>query len=241
MPATNRPGLDPAALFDLSIPWVRSFPTPSAGATLCVDITVFGNDVNGNLNRNFSPYVDAHQIYQDGRSRHDGFRYGQGCAAPGSTALAYSNFDMIRANGSIELTIAARNGVPDDGSMHTMPIVMFGHGATTLPLRLPGGRQCDRLTTSNSWVMLPGNNDGNGRFDSSNHRNPTGHGGCSHLRPERFLRLELDAAGPGRRQLARRPTGCTRNHPPQFASPRVSDRGSATGTLSYSVPVMRFF
>lgn len=134
-PQTDRPPVDPAASFELRIPWTAPMPW-SGNGVLCLETVVHGNDVGGQQNRNFTSYQDAHELATTS-SRQPGFRFGDGCAFPATTAKAYASFDLVRTTTGIDLEAAIRNGAPTDANGPSLNVLMLGLAASpwAWPLR----------------------------------------------------------------------------------------------------------
>lgn len=166
IPATDRPGLDPAPTFALILPYAQPFAMPLQGGTLCVDVEVYGNHTASGPDRNVHVYLDAHQQYSDGSTRQRGYRTSSGCAAPGKTAACYAGLDLWRlAAGSTELDVALRNGVADQGTGSTRAFLMLGNTRSTAawPLR----SDCPLHSSAELWFALPGTMTQTGTFDGT--------------------------------------------------------------------------
>ncbi len=237
-PPTQRPGLDPAAAFELTIPYQLPFLLPSTGGTLCVDVTVFGNTSQAGTNTNLSVYLDAHENYTDGRAEQPGFRTFAGCPAPGSTTNSYATMTYWRLTGSGRLDVSIRNGVPDLGTGTALPFVMIGHGldGTPWPLRA----DCPFWSSAEVWFALPGAMNSAGDYDGSLTALP--------LLPPGFRlwcqagSVDLSTVGMAFSDavtFVTPPTG-----PLPIATSRIinsTNNAATTGTVSYAVPVMGFF
>ena len=134
-PQTDRPPVDPASTFELRIPWAAPMPW-SGNGVLCLETVVHGNDVGGQLNRNFTSYQDAHELTTNS-SRQPGFRFGDGCAFPTTTAKAYASFELVRTGAGIDLEASIRNGAPTDTNGPSLNVLMLGLAAApwAWPLR----------------------------------------------------------------------------------------------------------
>lgn len=162
-PQTDRPMQAPAPTFELVVPYAMPFAYPAGGGTLCVDTTIYGNQVGSSANKNFSAYLDAHEQFPDGRAIQPGYRYGQGCAPPSGGAAAYCNFEMRNLTSGMELSIAARNGMASDASGPGMSALVTGFSSIAQPW--PLRPSCTMLTSMDIAFPLPGSNDPTGAWD----------------------------------------------------------------------------
>ncbi|MBL8756047.1 MAG: hypothetical protein JNK15_22320 [Planctomycetes bacterium] len=236
-PATQRPSLDPSPSFELLVPYATPFVMPPQGGTLCVDVRVFGNTSAAGTNLNLSVYLDAHENYPDGRAEQAGFRTFQGCPAPGSTANSYATMTYWRMPTSGRLDVSIRDGVPDDGSVLVRPFVTVGHGLDGSPW--PLRPDCPFWSTSEVWFALPGAMTSTGSHDGSLVGLPL-------LPPGYRLWAQAGSVHLGTVAMAFS-DATTFVTPPAGPLPIPTARivhstngGSATGTVSYAVPVMAF-
>ena len=236
-PPTVRPSLDPAPTFDLVIPYLVPFVMPPQGGTLCVDVEIWGNQSTGGPNRNLSIYLDSHEHYPDGRTEQPGFRFGQGCAAPGSTTAAYATMSLWHLGTQQQLDVALRNGVAEDGSGLARAWLAIGLQTASTPW--PLNPTCRLWSSADVWFVLPGQPDALGDYDG-------GLTGLAVLPPGYRLWCQAGSAHLGTGALAFG-DGSTFVTPPAGRLPiptsRVansSDHAAATRTLSYAVPVMAF-
>lgn len=234
-PATDRPGIDPAPGFAFAIPWQVPFLVPVQGGTVCLDTRVFGNFTPGGSNRNFSVYLDAHECRADGRNEQPGYRTGQGCPPPGRTALPYATFSLWHLGTGMQLDMAARNGVADDGSGQTRAFVAMGNTATADPW--PGLPGCFLLSSTEVWWPM-GNTDAQGAFTGSLPLPllPPGHrvwlqSGSVHL-------LTGALAFGDASTLVTPPAGTVPIAAVRIAN--ASDGAASTGTVNAAVPVTEF-
>lgn len=238
-PATDRPALDPAPTFEVLIPYAVPFLVPTGGGTLCVDVEVFGNQTANGPNQNVSIYLDAHQQYTDGRSVQPGFRFGQGCPAPGQTANSYANLDLWRmANGTTEIDVSIRDGVADTGSGTTRAFFTMGLGITGSPW--PMRSDCPFWSSSETWFALPGTMTNLGNYDG-------GLQGLPLLPPGYRLWLQAGSIDLSTVDMAFS-DGITLVTPPYGSLPipcariaNASNQAATSGSVSNSVPVMAFF
>ncbi len=236
-PATQRPPADPASTFDLRIPWSTPFQL-AGGATLCLDVKVFGNVTSSGTDHNFTPYLDAHQLYRDGRNVQPGFRFGDGCAANGSGTPHTARLELTTfADGTMSLDVDSRDGVPTAGGVNARTVLLLGLGYQPAPLPIKAG--CSVYPTLDVFVDLPGANDAAGDWSGSI---PV-----------------ANAVAPGMRFYAQLASGAPNSDltlsdgnvltapplaPTTLPAVRIasgSDRNSPTGTVSSTVPVTGFF
>ncbi|MFK7743049.1 MAG: hypothetical protein AB8H80_22235 [Planctomycetota bacterium] len=239
-PATDRPSIDPAAAFELFVPYATPFVVPAGGGTLCVDVEVFSNQTPNGPDTNFSVYLDAHAQFADGRAVQPGFRTGTGCPAPGNSADCYANIDFWRmANGTSEFEVSIRNGVADDGSGSTRAWMTLGN-SQSFGL-WPSRSDCTFASSAETWFALPGTMTSNGRYDGVLANLP--------LLPPGF-RLWCQAGSIDLSNGAMMSFGdaSTLVTPPAGSVPmgaaRIangSSQAATSGTVSYSVPVMAFY
>ncbi len=239
LPATDRPALDPAATFELVLPYAQPFTMPASGGTLCVDVEVFGNLTPNGADRNVSVYLDAQQQYADGSSRQRGYRTLLGCPAPGSAASCYATIDLWRlASGTTELDIAVRNGVADPGAGSARAFLTLGNALQTVPWPLRS--ECPFHSSAELWFALPGAMTTTGRYDGTLANLPL-------LPPG--MRLWCQAGSVDLSSLAMSFSDAVTLVTPPFGQlPRPcarvangDDVSSPTGSVSRSVPVMAFF
>lgn len=237
-PATVRPGLDPAPNFELQIPYQTPFVVPAGGGTVCVDVTIFGNQSPAGLDQNLSLYLDAHEHFPDGRAEQPGYRTLVGCAAPGSATPSTATVSWWRLAASGRLDVALRDGVADDGSGATRAFVLLGQQpqAATWPTQ-PG---CGFWTSGDVWFALPGPLSAIGSYDGSLQ-------GLPQLPPGYRIWCQCGSVDLQTGDLAFTDVATFLTPPPgplPIPTARIvnSSNGSApTGTVSYAVPVMQFF
>lgn len=237
-PATQRPNLDPAATFDLVVPYSTPFQMPTTGGTLCVDIEIWGNQSAGGNNRNLSLYLDSHDLYSDGRVEQPGFRFGTGCPAPGQSTVPTHTPSLWLRQGLTQFDVALRGAGRDDGSGQLRGWFAVGALASSQPW--PANANCTLWGTAEAWFVLPGTPDTSGNLDASLTGLPA-------LPPGYRLWCQAGSAHLGTGALAFS-DGATLVTPPPGPMPMTAsrvanstDRGSATGTVANSVPVMAFF
>jgi len=237
-PATQRPPLDPAATFDLVIPYQVPFVLPPQGGTVCVDVRVFGNITTGGNDRNFHVYLDGHRCYPNGVVRQPGYRYGNGCTAPGGTAATYASMWLWNLGSDMQLDLALRHGIAADGSGLARVWVAFGDRPGAQPW--PGMTQCTLHGSNDIWFLMPGAPTTTGHYD--------GNVGSLPLLPAGYrLWCQAGTAHLGTGALSFG-DGVTLVTPPRGPQPipacRIvngSDHTAASGVVSNACPVMLFF
>ncbi len=237
-PSTQRPGLDPAPTFELQVPYQTPFVVPAGGGTVCIDVTVFGNQSPAGIDQNLSLYLDAHEHYTDGRGEQPGYRTLVGCAAPGSVTPSTATVSWWRLTTGGRLDVALRDGVADDGTGSTRAFVLLGQQpqATVWPA-LPG---CGFWTSGDVWYALPGSLSATGSYDGSLQ-------GLPQLPPGYRLWCQCGSVDLQTGDLAFTDVATFLTPPPgplPIPTARIanSSNGAApTGTVSYAVPVMQFF
>ncbi len=235
-PAVDRPLLDPALTAEYAIPWAQPFTVPPTGGTLCIDVFVWGNTTAGGANRNFSAWLDAHELRTDGRSEAPGFRFGSGCTAPGRTTPSTSNLSLWLGPTGSQVDVTLRHGVPDDGTGRVLVALAMGLGNPLVPL--PGTGNCTLLTSGELWQVLAGSTDGAGAHTATLTLPalPTGY----------RLWLQQGSLDPTSGALALSEGNTLQTPAPALSVPtavriaHASDPLSPTGTVSFAVPVVRF-
>lgn len=238
-PATQRPALDPAPTFELTIPYSLPFLVPATGGTLCVDVTVFGNTSPTGANTNLSVYLDAHEHYPDGRGEAAGFRTQQGCPAPGSTTNCTASLVYWRlpSNGA-RVDVSIRDGVRDTGSGETRAFLTFGTALDGTPW--PMRSDCPFWSSTELWYVLPGTMSTTGDYDGALNGLPL-------LPPGFRLWCQAGSIDLGTAGMAFSDAVTFVTPPPgplPIPTSRVihsTNNASATGTVSFAVPVMAFF
>ncbi len=236
-PPTQRPALDPAPSFELLVPYQFPFLMPPNGGTLCVDITIHGNQSTNGTNTNFSCYLDAHENYSDGRAEQIGFRTQQGCPAPGSTTDCTASMTFWRLAANSRLDVALRDAVPDTGNGQGRAFVMLGNtlDGTPWPLRA----DCPFWSSTELWFVLPGAPNTAGNLDATLTGLPLLPPGYRIWCQSGSIDLAtIDMAFSDAVTIVTPPTG-----PLPIPTARIvnsTNRAAATGTVSYAVPVMAF-
>jgi hypothetical protein len=238
-PATQRPGLDPAASYELVVPYQTPFQMPAGGGTLCVDVEIFGNSSATGTNQNLSIYLDAHESFPDGRAEQPAFRTLLGCAAPGQLATSYGTMSLwVLANGTSRLDVGLRDGIRDGGNGLSRGFIMLGQaqGFGTWP----GRPDCTFHSSAEVWFALPGTMSATGSLDGSLTALPL-------LPPGYRLWCQGGSVDLGNANLAFT-DGLTLVTPPLGAVPlpavRIANSTSqtaSTGSVSNVVPVMGFY
>lgn len=155
--AVDRPGTSPAPTFEYLIPWSRTFALPS-NAPLLLEVVIHGNTApNGSFDRNFNVYLDANEEFSSGRVEAPGYRFGQGCSAPGRTAAHTARFDLRRDSSSaLELRVDSRDSLTGPN----VSLVLLA-GLSQSPYPWPLAPQCQLWPELDSQVVL-GSPDANG-------------------------------------------------------------------------------
>ena len=233
-PAVDRPLLDPALAAEYAIPWAVPFVVPTGGGCVCLDVVVRGNSTAAGPNRNFSVWLDAHELRTDGWSEAPGFRFGSGCAAPGSTAPSTMSASLWLGPTGSRVDTTMRNGLPDDGTGRVL--VALAIGLANPLVALPGGAGCTLFTSGEWWQLLPGTTGPAGEHAASV--------ALPALPPGYRLWMQQASLAPGALTLSDGNT--LQTPPPALPAPtavriaHASDPSSATGTVSFAVPVVRF-
>lgn len=231
-PSTDRPALDPSPNFDLVIPYQLPFVLPPSGGTLCVDTTVFGNSTSAGNDRNFSVYLDAHEGRTDGRAEQPGFRYGQGCAAPGRTTLPFATTTLWHLGTAMRLDVGMRNGVALGQPMVTVGLRQTTWAWTPRPA-------CTLLDSAEIWYAPSGSNDAAGSFDGSI--------AMPLLLPGYRMFCQTGSIDFANGDLALGDGSAITTQPaaptslPAVRIANASDHTAATGTISPAVTITRFF
>ncbi len=236
-PATDRPPLDPAANFDLVVPYAVPFVMPAQPVTLCVDTVLYGNTSPAGVDRNLSIYLDSHEQLSNGTTEQPGYRTGTGCAPLTGGASATATMSLWHLGTSMRLDVAARNGVPDDGTGSA--ICLLGVGTSPANAPWPVRPQCV-LQTLVSDVFVLGSNDLSGNFTGSLANQPV-------LPPGVRFYLQIGSAMINQPDLV--VSDLTTLVTPGAAPGRIeavriaasTNRLATTGTIAASVPVTQFF
>lgn len=236
-PSTNRPSLDPAATFDLVIPYQVPFVMPAGGGTLCVDVQLFGNSSPAGTNQNLSLYLDAHEHFPDGRSEAPGFRTFTGCPAPGLTAASFATMSLWNLPTGPRLDVSIRDGVRDTGGGLALPFVMLGNSIDGSPWPLQPS--CTLWSSTEVWYPLPGAMNAQGNYDGSLTSLPT-------LPPG--YRLWCQAGSVHWQTVDMSFTDAVTFVTPAAGTLPIpvarivnsTNHAATTGTVSYAVPVMGF-
>ncbi len=229
--ATQRPGQGPAVQFELRVPYTTPYIWAGKGV-LCLDMTIYGNETSAGNNRNFSPLLDAQELFASGLSKMPGYSFGQGCSTDGLSSAASASLEVQRRGNSLDLDILAKNGFANGHSA-----LLFGNNAASRPW-IPGSA-CTLYSSSDYLMLLPGSNDAQGQWSGKVPMGlapPAGFAmwaqiascdpNCQALVLSQGMHMVAPAVGPGL-------TGV------RIAN--SSDRSAATGTRSHSVPVTEFY
>jgi len=238
-PATQRPAAAPASDFAFRIPYATPFAWPGGGATLCIDVSVSGNLTASGPNRNFTAYLDAHELAADGTCVQPGYRFGQGCAAAGASRTHTAVLELIQGPGGLDLGITSRDGVPSATGNPAFTAVIVG--LAVAPVTIAWKTECQILPSLDASVTLTGTNDQNGDWVGTVQ-------GLSALPIGQPLQVQLASgqlAGTADLTLS---DASVLVAPPLGPAPRSvarvaagSDRTSPTGAVSFSVPVVELF
>lgn len=234
-PQTDRPAVDPAPTFELRIPWATPHAWAGAGV-LCLETVVHSNDVGGNFDRNFSVYIDAHDLSRT-TSRQPGFRFGSGCPSQGSTTNSYATLELVRTGTSLDVETSVRAGVPTTGSGAALAIMMLG--TTLTNWAWPSRPECTIYVAPLATEVL-GNTDASGSLDVT--LRGVGHAPTGRSVLAQVLTLQATSgiaalSDVSRLTIPTLPQG-------QLLHARIAngdDANAATGTVSYSVPVVELF
>lgn len=236
-PATQRPPLDPAATFELVVPYAVPFLLPSTQGTLCVEVEVFGNQSASGPNQNLSIYLDAHENYTNGQAEQPGYRTGAGCAAPGATAACFATMTLWRRTTGLDLDVALRNAV-GSATGSSLPLLILGL-APLAGVSVPGRPDCPFHNTGDAWFLLPGAVNAAGSWDGTL-------AGLALLPPGLRLWCQVGSIDLATGALAASDATTVVVPPPGPVPVPVSrivnstSQSATTGTVSYAVPVMGF-
>jgi hypothetical protein len=234
-PATARPPVDPAPAFALVVPYAS--PVQHPGGTLCADLVVWGNDTPAGLDRTFSPELDAHELRADGSTSQPGFAYGSGCLAPGRTTPMSLVVDLERNASGVTLALTIANAVPSATGRPAKAGLVLGFSPTATPW--PARPTCLLYAAPLLGLWLAGDTTATGGWRGA-FTDVWGLPDDLSLYLQGFS-LEPLAAGYAFSNGVRvtvPPAG-----PRPVTAARIAhgdDRASATGTVSFVVPVMRF-
>ena len=231
-PATGRPPFDPAGSFEHSIPYATPFALPASAAAVCLDVRVHGNQTANGPDRNFSPYLDAHELFRDGHSEQPGYRFDIGCAAVGVRRTHTGRLTLLATQSGLDLEIDSRDGVPSG-----LTALIVGSSPLNTPWSFKP--ECRLLASLDTVVGLPGLADANGDWSG------TLRGIGAPLSGTNFWTQVVTGVIGGDGTFS---DGSLLTVPPapspQVLAARVahgSDRTSPTGTVSLVVPVTQFF
>jgi hypothetical protein len=234
-PQTDRPPVDPAPVFELRIPWTTPYAWAGAGV-LCLETFVHGNDVGGNANRNFSVYIDAHDLSRT-ISRQPGFRFGSGCPPQGSTTAAYASLELVRSATRLDLEVSARGGVPTTGSGPALAVLLLG--TTSTSWAWPSRPECTVYLAPLASEIL-GQTDGSGALDVTMQgvgSAPIGHRVLAQVLSLQALTGMATLSDGSRLTIPTPPQS-------QLLHARIAngdDANAPTGSVSYSAPIVQLF
>ena len=237
-PSSDRPQIDPSPLFTFGVPYQVPFAYPQGGGTLCIDVTVHGNDAPSGKDRDFLPYLDAHDVFADGRVLQVGFRYGQGCVATGQRNPQYGELAFLHLGSTLELRVDSRYGLPSDTVNPAFTALIVGYAPAQVIW--PKQPSCSLWTTTDHALLLAGTNDASGAWSGTFPGMPVMGAGTTFYAQVASLQPTTGATafGDGSR-LVVPPAGT-----PGLAAIRVaagSDRTATTGTLATQVAVVKVF
>ncbi|MFM8346326.1 MAG: hypothetical protein ACKOB5_17785, partial [Betaproteobacteria bacterium] len=165
-----------------------------------------------------------------------GYRIGTGCAAPGSSTPSTSSASLWLGQSGSRVDTNLRNGVPDDGTGRVLVALALGLANPIAPL--PGNAGCTLFTSGEWWQLLPGSTGTSGDHAASVT--------LPALPPGYRVWLQQASFAPASGALALSDGNTLQTPPVALPAPTVvrianaSDPSSATGTVSFSVPVVRF-
>jgi len=236
-PATDRPAIDPAPVFELVVPYAVPFLLPSTPGTLCVEVEIFGNQSPAGANQNLSIYLDSHENYPNGQAEQPGYRSGVGCAAPGQTQPCFASMTLWRRSTGIDLDVALREAVPS-ASGSSIPLLAVGLTPLT-GVTIPWRPDCALTSSSEVWLQMPGSVDATGSYDGTVT-------GLWLLPPGLRLWCQVASYDVATGALAASDS-TTIVVPPNGPQPipvsrivNSTSQAATTGTVSYAVPVMGF-
>ena len=225
----------PPASFEFTIPYAFPYVWPSS-SDLCVDISIEDNELSTGTGKNFSPAIDAQALFASSRNVQPGYDFGIGCPAFGSSKAASVEFEVRNTGPGFELFIDSRDGVPSLPGLPAQSYLLLSWNRIAAPW--PIGTTCTLYGDPVIVHLLPGDN------------GPTGdwRGSVAAGNPNPYF----EAIG----QIATRNTvtgelvfsqGSRLIAPPPglgITTSRVangSDHSALTGTVSFVIPVTRFF
>ena len=237
-PSTDRPAIDPYPAFTFGIPYQVPFAYPAGGGTLCIDVTVHGNDAPSGKDKDFLPYLDAQDVFADGRMLQVGFRYGQGCIATGQRNAQYGELAFVHTGSALDLQVTSRYGIPSDLANPAFTGLIIGYGAAQVPWpKQPG---CTLWTTSNHAVLFTGANDASGGWTGTFANLPLMGPGTVFFAQVASVQPSTTTAsfGDGTR-LVVPPAGKVGLPAVRIAA--GSDRTATTGTIATQVAIVKLF
>ncbi|MCA8954914.1 MAG: hypothetical protein KDC87_02510, partial [Planctomycetes bacterium] len=157
LPKTSAPTSIPGT-FAYRIPYATTYAWGGSG-TLCVDMTMHGNDTASGKNVNFVPSLDAQTLYASGRNLQPGYPFGQGCTAGGKSVAANAVFEVRHLGARLDLDIDSRNGVSSTTAAAAQSVLLLGPGTTNPPqIPWPPASGCTLYGNPTSVVFLKGAN-----------------------------------------------------------------------------------
>ena len=234
LPATDLPP-DPTAPFDFTIPYAAPYVW-AATTDLCVDMKIMDNELPTGNGKNFSPGIDAQQLYASGRNVQPGYDFGVGCPALGGTAAASVQFEVRNTGAGFDLFIDSRDGVQSLPGLPAQSFLLLSWNQIAAPW--PLGTTCTLYGDPVIVHLLPGDNGSTGDWKGA-----IGAGSPSpYFEAIGQIATRSSFTGElvftqGSRLIAPPPgTGITTS---RIAN--GSNHLATTGTVSFVVPVTRFF
>ena len=233
-PKTTKPTTVPAP-FKFRIPYKTPYVWKGAG-TLCLDVVIDSNELSTGTGKTFSPNIDAQELFASGRNLQPGYRFGSGCTAPGQSKAATATFEIRHLGVRMDLSIEAKNGLPNTSATPTRSVLLLSPDATKYPW--PHGTSCHVYGSVTVVLALGGNNTSIGGWKGGI---PVGISPTAGF--EMFGQILSFGAGTGPVVLS---DASRLIAPPKgqgIVSSRIasaSDRTAATGTISFSVPITEF-
>lgn len=234
-PTSSRPTVAPGT-YQFPVPYLRPF-TWSGKDTLCIDLTIRGNQLSTGVDKNFGASLDAHTTYVSGRNVQPGYRFGAGCKAVGQSSAAYCNFEIRHLGQNIDLSIGSRNGVKSTAAAPAQSILLLSPTRRSIPW--PPGTGCTLVGQPSAVLPLAGSNTSSGAWSGAIDVGTP---------PPPFFEMigQILSMAPGRGETVLS-DGSRLIAPPAGAgvvSSRViaaSDHTAASGSVSFAVPVTGFF
>lgn len=237
-PASDRPAIDPYPAFTFGIPYQVPFAYPAGGGTLCIDVTIHGNDAPSGTDRDFLPYLDAQDVYADGRVLQVGYRYGQGCVAATQRNAQYGELAFVRSGSALELQVTSRYGIPGDLVNPAYTGLLVGYAPAQVPF--PKGVNCTLWTTSDHAVLFASANDATGGWTGAFSNMPLmGPGTTFYAQVASVQPSTLSANFGDGTRIVVPPAGKVGLPAVRIAA--ASDRTATSGTVATQVAIVKLF